>query len=263
MTRSQDNRLPGSPPPTVSIITVVLNGAANLCDCLDSVARQRGVALEHLVIDGGSTDGTLDILEARGGSLAYWSSGKDKGIADAMNRGVAAARGHWLLFIHADDYLIDSQTVLADCLGQVTTEDVAAFPVLFGTPPALVLLVPRKVGWWVNFKMRMCHQGMLTRRTTFETLDGYDLRYRVDMDYHFLLKAHRKGARISVHQSPTLSVMRAGGISSRLDWPSERRRFLEERAIHREMSTGLGLDLLYAAYWAIYLPYRRLRAALR
>lgn len=259
----RDHRDPHSSAPAVSVVTVVLNGARNLRDCLDSVANQRGVALEHVVVDGGSTDGTLDILEERGPAIAYWSSGKDRGIADAMNRGVSAARGEWLLFVHADDYLLDSPDLLADCLAQAAGEDIAAFPVLFGTPPELSELVPRKPGWWTNFKMRMCHQGMLTRRDAFLALGGYDLRYKVDMDYHLLLRAYRRGARIGVHGGPTLSVMRAGGVSSRLDWPSERRRFSEERAIHRELSPGLAMDLLYALYWAAYLPYRRTVAALR
>lgn len=259
----RDNRAADRPAPLVSVVTVVLNGAANLRGCLESVARQRGVSLEHIVIDGGSTDGTLQILEDCDSGLAYWSSGKDKGIADAMNKGAAAARGTWLLFVHADDYLLDSPTVLAECVRKISSEDVAAFPVLFGTPPALMPLVPRRVGPWLNFKMRMCHQGMLTRRTTFDALGGYDLRFKIDMDYHFLLRAYRSGAAISVHALPVLSVMRAGGISSRLDWPSERRRFGEERAIHRELSTGRVLDVLYAIYWSAYLPYRRVVSLLR
>lgn len=263
MTLIRDHRDLYSPPPSVSVVTAVLNGAQNLRDCLDSVARQVGVSIEHIVVDGGSTDGTLDILKSRDTPLAYWSSGKDRGIADAMNRGAAVARGDWLLFVHADDYLLEPPDVLAQCVARAEGDDIAAFPVLFGTPPDLSALLPSEPGWWLNFKMRMCHQGMLTRRDAFLRLGGYDLRYRVAMDYHLLLRAYRAGARISVHGDPVLSVMRAGGVSSRLDWPSERKRFAEERAIHRELSTGPGLGILYAMYWTFYLPYRRLLAAIR
>ena len=259
----RENRDPSAPAPLVSVITVVLNGASNIRDCIRSVANQEGVAIEHIVIDGGSTDGTLDVLNELDRHLAYWSSAKDRGIADAMNRGVAAARGTWLLFIHADDYLLDVPTALAECMRLVTDEDIAAFPVWFGTPPALTQLTPRKAGWWLNFKMRMCHQGMLTRRTTFLAEGMYDLRYKIDMDYHFLLRAYRHGRKIVAHASPALAVMRAGGISSRMDWPSERRRFLEEQAIHRELANGSLQRILYTMYWAAYLPFRRVVSAFR
>lgn len=246
--------------PLVSVITVVFNGAHHLQDCLDSVARQRGLAIEHIVIDGGSTDGTVGILEAWSHQLSFWVSEPDSGIADAMNKGIRKARGEWLVFLHADDFFTGSDDALKTCVAAAGGADVVAFPVYFGTPPNLEFRPPRGAGWRINLKMGMCHQGMLTRRRLFEEVGLYDTSYRIDMDYDFLMRAHRAGARFASFKTPALAVMRDTGISSRTDWPSIKWRFLEERRIHFAHATGPWQQFGYFIYWSLYLPYRRLVA---
>ena len=250
------------PVPDVSVVTVVFNGDQHLRDCLRSVASQKGVSVEHIVIDGGSTDGTLDLLGQWTDRLAFWVSEPDSGIADAMNKGIRKSRGNWILFLHADDYLPDESS-LAGAIERITVgTDAAAFPVLFGTPPNLRQVRPRPVGLFLNVKLGMCHQGVLIRRSLFLKLGEHDTSYRVAMDYDFLLRAHRKGATITTFTDPTLSVMRDTGISSRVDWPSLSKRFREERAIHFRHAPGIPHRIAYRIYWLLYLPYRRLRAAL-
>lgn len=251
------------PPPTVTVVTVVLNGARHLQDCLTSVSSQRGIVVEHVVIDGGSTDGCVGLLREWSDRLAFWSSEPDKGISDGMNKGIQRATGEWILFLHADDFLPeqDSLAKAVQCLDP--SMDAAAFPILFGTPPNLRLVRPRPVGLPINLKLGMSHQGILTRRELFLTNGLHDLSYRIAMDYDFYLRAHRRGAKLVSFPSPTLSVMRDTGISSRSDWPSLNKRFLEERSIHFRHATGRLHRLAYRAYWLVYLPYRRLRAAVR
>ena len=99
--------------PLISVITVVRNGAATLATTLASVHMQRQIDVEHLVIDGASTDGTIDIIKANESEQLRWISEPDHGIYDAMNKGISLARGEWLLFLGADDALAD-QMVLAD-----------------------------------------------------------------------------------------------------------------------------------------------------
>ena len=251
-----------APAPNVSVVTVVFNGNQHLRDCLESVASQTGALVEHIVIDGGSTDGTLRLLEQWTDRLAFWVSEPDSGIADAMNKGIRQAHGDWILFLHADDYLPDS-TSLGNAIGRIKIEtDVAAFPVLFGTPPQLKQVRPRSVGPVLNIKLGMCHQGILIRRDLFLRVGEHDTSHRVAMDYDFLLRAHRRGAMITTFAEPTLSVMRDTGISSRVDWPSLSKRFGEERAIHFRHAPGNAHRIAYGIYWALYLPYRRLRAAM-
>jgi len=91
--------------PKISVITVVRNGARTLESCIRSVVVQDYQNIEFIVIDGGSTDGTLDILKRYEGKMAFWSSESDKGIYDAMNEGTRRATGNWILFLGCDDTL--------------------------------------------------------------------------------------------------------------------------------------------------------------
>ena len=98
--------------PKISIITVVRNGAGTLESCIRSVVVQNYQNVEFIVMDGGSTDGTLDILKHYDGKIAFWSSEPDRGVYDAMNKGVRRATGDWILFLGCDDTLsADLQTV--------------------------------------------------------------------------------------------------------------------------------------------------------
>lgn len=250
-----------APVPAFSVITVVLNAAEHLQDCLRSVASQEGVALEHIVIDGGSTDGSLELLRHAEHRLAHLESGPDSGIADAMNKGVAKARGEWLLFLHADDFLAapDALAQASKALGD--DFDVAVFPILFGAPPATRRRDPRPVGWWFNFKMGMSHQGCLMRRRLFDGVGAYDCGYRLNMDYDLLMRAHRAGLEIRAFREPVLAVMRDSGISSRRDWPSLSQRLDEERKVHMAHAPRW-MRIPYRAYWALYKPYRRFASAL-
>lgn len=252
-----------TPAPAVTVVSVVLNGARHLRDCLQSVANQQGIAVEHVVIDGGSTDGSVGLLEQWSDRLAFWSSEPDTGIAAAMNKGLRQAHGEWVVFLHADDYFPDSNA-LATAVAQVDRQvDAAAFPVFFGTPPNLKLVKPRPVGAMFNLKLGMCHQGMLTRRQLFARVGDHDTSFQIAMDYEFFLRAHRNGARLVTYRTPTLAVMRDTGVSSRVDWPSLKKRFREDRSIHFRHARGPMQRLAYRFYWLLYLPYRRLRAVLR
>ena len=99
--------------PTFSIITVTFNCAPVLAGCMDSVLRQTWKDFEYIVIDGGSTDGTLDIIRARADRLAHWRSEPDRGIYDAINKAIDVARGRWIYVLGADDRLRDSLHLVA------------------------------------------------------------------------------------------------------------------------------------------------------
>ena len=98
---------------TVSIITVVRNGATTFEKTLASVADHTCPGVEYVVIDGGSTDGTLDIIKRHGNTVTHWISEPDQGIFDAMNKGVRLARGKWILFLGCDDEIaVDLAAIL-------------------------------------------------------------------------------------------------------------------------------------------------------
>ena len=250
----------GGPAPLISIVTAVRNARATVGDTIASVRDQTFRHREHIVVDGASTDGTLDIIRAHGAALAGWSSEPDAGIADAMNKGLARARGRYVLFLHADDYLTDPDALARAAPALASGADIYAFDILFEGAAGTVRRRPRGRSWRLMFKTQFWHQGTLCRRDLFERIGGFDRRYAIAMDYEFFLRAVRLGA--SVERVPeVLAVMRDTGISSRRDWPTLRRRFAEERAIHRQHCPGPAMALAYRAYWALYWPYRRVRAA--
>jgi glycosyltransferase involved in cell wall biosynthesis len=104
----------GADAPILTIITVVRNGAATLEACIQSVIAHNAPRVEYVVIDGGSTDGTVDLLLRYHDQIAFWSSEPDAGIYDAMNKGVRRATGDWILFLGSDDTLaIDLAAILS------------------------------------------------------------------------------------------------------------------------------------------------------
>ena len=90
--------------PLVSIVTVVYNGEAFLERTIKSVLAQNWPNIEYVIVDGGSTDGTLKIIKKYEDRIAYWNSAKDKGIYDAMNKGISLCTGEWVGLINADDW---------------------------------------------------------------------------------------------------------------------------------------------------------------
>lgn len=249
--------------PEVSIITATYNAGASIERCLWSVANQIGVACEHIIIDGGSSDGTVEILRKHASDLAYWCSEADSGIADAMNKGLKHATGEWVAFIHADDCLASSNA-LAQALVSIPVDvDMAVFPVLFGEGAGRRLLRPRPIGFLTRFKMGMCHQGMLVRRELFQHMGGFDTDFSICMDYEHLAKVLQGGARVFTADAPILSCVSDGGISSRMDWSSLRNRFLEEKRITEKYAGSTLMKGVLRVYWLLYLPYRRLRARVR
>lgn len=167
--------------PRITIVTVVRNGAATLERCLQSVAVQRYPALEHLVVDGASTDGTLALLREAGPPVR-WISEPDQGVYDAMNKAVRLATGDFIVFLGADDAL------LAD-LASVAPRLVDAGTIYYGD------------AYWTSghrlydgpfdaFKLarrNICHQAMFFPRRVFER-HAFDLRYRLQADWELNMR---------------------------------------------------------------------------
>ncbi|HLY96654.1 MAG TPA: glycosyltransferase family 2 protein, partial [Sideroxyarcus sp.] len=99
---SRKQPLPGKP--LITVITVVFNGVATLEHTIRSVIEQTYANVEYIVIDGGSTDGTVDILRKYDADIDYWVSGRDAGIYDAMNKGIALAGGDYIGMLNSDDF---------------------------------------------------------------------------------------------------------------------------------------------------------------
>ncbi|MBQ0725063.1 MAG: glycosyltransferase, partial [Cycloclasticus sp.] len=92
----------------ISVITVCFNAAEYIEETIQSVVEQKGVEFEYIIVDGLSTDGTVDIIKRYQASIDQWVSETDGGIAEAMNKGIGLATGDYLIFLHADDYFINT-----------------------------------------------------------------------------------------------------------------------------------------------------------
>ncbi len=215
--------------PSISVIVVCKNPGPRLPVALASVWSQRGAAVELIVVDGSSTDGTCAWLEAQRAQIATLISEPDRGVYDAMNKGVAAARGDWVLFLGADDRLA-GDGVLAEAatwLNQ-TESGVAGGEAAFADGRVYRFCrednpVAR------NF---IHHQSAFYRRSLFAAHGEFDAELAVMGDYDFNARLHARGVRF---QSFPLRVATCGtgGLSDRGGW----RGYREEITVrHRYFS---------------------------
>ena len=165
--------------PLVSVITVVLNGAGTLERTLRSVLDQGFEDLDYVIIDGGSTDGSLDIIRKYESRIGYWRSEPDNGLYDAMNKGVRAARGRWILFLGADDELVAK---LADIAPLLVDEQTVYYGDVY-MPRQRLTYDGAFSAYKIMFK-NICQQAIFYPRRVFESRH-FDTRYRLWADHAF------------------------------------------------------------------------------
>jgi glycosyltransferase len=196
------------------VITVVRNAVRTIDETLTSVATQTARDLEHIVVDGGSSDGTLGLVRARGGVRLV--SGHDHGIYDAMNRGVALARGRWINFLNADDTYAHPRVLERVLAAEVEHPGVEVFfgdIDLMDAAGRLVRPVRHAGALRLDVDNPVNHQATFMTRAAFVRLGGFDDTYALAGDYDLLLRARSAG--VSLHHLPdVLARMRVGGRSA-------------------------------------------------
>lgn len=242
----------------ISVISANFNGAAHLASCIDSVARQANIDCEHIIIDGGSSDGSVAILKNAEDKLAYWCSEPDAGIADAMNKGISKASGEWLLFLHADDELLD-ENVLSKAMDILSTSNarIIGFPILYGSANNRKEIRPRGANLWLTLKTGLLHQGTFIHHSVFDDIGLYDTGFRVAMDYDFFLRSWRMNIPTATCREPIVSWMRDNGISSLRNWPELQKRLDEEQRVQSKYFRNPLQRSLYWLYWTVYRIYKK------
>ena len=199
--------------PLVSVVTAIFNGHPYVQGCLESVLQQDYPNIEHIVIDGGSTDDTLDVLRRYDGRLAFWKSEPDHGVYDAWNKGLRETHGEWVCFLGVDDEFLPGAVSAYMALAAKNPEaEYLSSRVKWAHPSGYV----RTIGnpWtWTRFRKVMCtaHVGSMHRRSLLERLGNYDTSYSSAADYELLLRA-RSQLKAAFMPTPTV-IMRAGGVS--------------------------------------------------
>lgn len=209
--------------PVVTVVTVVFNAVKggrrdDLVRCLESVQSQTGVAVEHLLVDGGSADGTLDVL--RGFCPASHPirlfSAPDGGIYEAMNRGIALADGKYVIFLNSDDFYCDPCGLAASVAAlEKSGADFSYAPARVVDEAGNDVAHPfcEASPYQVFEGMTLCHQTILTRRATLVALGGFDARYRSAADYDLLFRMVFEACR-ACRVNVRFVTFRTGGFSA-------------------------------------------------
>jgi len=235
-TRTSSDKLP-----LVSIVVAVRNGARQLQRCIDSVEAQSDPSRELIVIDGGSTDGTVALLKANTAVIDYWESAHDRGIYHAWNKALAHARGEWICFLGADDFLWQSDTI--EHWRPHLEQAMPAHRFVYGSLAVvswhgeMISLIDQP---WAEAQhrffsaMSVPHPGALHHRSLFDEHGPFDESFRIAADYDLLLRAFRERPPLYV-PGMIQAGWQEGGITTQLSAGltivSERRRALVKNGV--------------------------------
>ena len=207
--------------PLVTVITVVFNGAQTLEHTILSVIQQSYSNVEYIIVDGGSTDATLDILRKHEGNIDYWGSAKDAGIYDAMNKGISLARGDYIGMLNADDYFADP-SALKKIMNRFRESQVdAVFSYLDIIDPDNLGKALRKyrISSYSKNMLRIGvmppHPTFYCKKSCYEKAGGYRTDYRIAADFEMLTRLLVKQHITSSFLKEITVLMRSGGLSSR------------------------------------------------
>jgi len=242
--------------PFLSIVTASLNNADSLSKTIDSIQKQSFLDIEHIVIDGGSTDATLEILQNTNTIYNFlWRSEADNGIADAMNKGVKLSRGKYILFLHADDYLLGRHSIeTATSYLRDECYDIYSAPVLLEyVDGRRVLRKPYPVLFWYHFKTPFCHQGALVHRRVFDKVGLFYNEFSIAMDYDFFYRALKENPRI-LYQKEPLAIMGAYGVGTRRG--TVIKRIEEEYKVQYLNETSRFWKMMQFLYHAVHRSYK-------
>ena len=199
--------------PLVSIITVCLNSERHLERTIWSVLGQTYRKIEYIIVDGGSTDGTLDIIRKYENRISRWLSEPDQGLYDAMNKGVALAAGELVGIINSDDWYAPqaAKNVVSAYLNDPEAGVFFGDLELVDETGGYRQVVPGRPEDIGSLRWRVVHPATFVRRDLYRTRQ-YDLRFAVSADFDFLWKLHRAGVRF--HYCPeVLASVSTGGKS--------------------------------------------------
>lgn len=250
----------------ITIVTTVRNNVAMIRTALESVLRQRhdGCELEHIVVDGGSSDGTVDVIrdfadripddKRHSGAFAFkWISEKDRGMYDGVNKGIKMATGDVVGILNADDYL-DGENVVARIANEFAR--LANMECLYGNVRFVnaagktirVCFARFWRPWMLQWGYMPPHPAIFIRRGCFEKWGLYEpdqREYRIAADYELLIRFFRVNRMRSRYMPVCTTVMRTGGVSTK---NVEARKKLNEEIIKGNRSNG------YFCYWPMLIP---------
>lgn len=225
----------------ISVITATLNSREWLQRCIDSVLAQQNVSVQHVLIDGGSTDGTIDVLRSQTDPRVHVLLGRDSGVYEAWNKGVRAATGEWILFLGSDDFVL-GPTVFEfamTCVSDKTSQPVFAYGnVLKGNVDGSG--IPERYGYWDpaapcwSWPTRSYppHPSTFHSRKLFEMGAAYDESYRYSADAKFFFQKSQSAEIL--HLDLDVVWFSRGGLTNRKG--NHLARWLESNRLRQELA---------------------------
>ncbi|HPI30850.1 MAG TPA: glycosyltransferase family 2 protein [Bacteroidales bacterium] len=217
--------------PKISVITINRNDAEGLRKTIKSVVSQTFSDFEYIVIDGASTDGSVDVIKKDADRITYWVSEPDSGIYNAMNKGIGKAKGAYCLFLNSGDYLYQD-TVLENVVNSSPTEDIVFGNILidYGNHKEPVIYND-KITLKLLFQDSLPHPSAFIKKRLFDEFGFYDESFQLAGDYEFFLRALVLRKCSYKHVDTSISVFNTLGISRNRDFLDinlkERRRAQE------------------------------------
>ncbi len=239
--------------PKISIITVVYNGHSLIERTINSVIAQSYMNIEYIIIDGGSSDGTLEIAERYQSKIAVILSGKDNGIYDAMNKGLKIASGEYVLFLNAGDELFADQ--ILENIFALGAADVYYGNTAVVSENGRILgdrrLSPPELLTWKSLQYGMCvsHQSFIAKRSLCQS---YDLNYSISADIDWVIEVLKK-SKVIINTHSYISRFLEGGASNK-----RMKKALRERFSIMIKHYGFIYTVLNHAYILLRYPFHRL-----
>ena len=214
--------------PVISIITIVYNGIETLQKTIDSIASQSYSKVEYIIVDGASNDGTVDLIKSNETSVSKWITEPDKGLYDAMNKGLKIATGDFVWFINSGDEVYDASTI-----ERMVSGFEEQWPDVIYGDTVMIDVMGREIGErrlqpplqlsWKDFRngMLVSHQSILVS-TKIAKL--YNTKYRFSADFEWCLQA-LKDAGVIHNTNQTLSRFLDGGLTKQNIVPGLKERF--------------------------------------
>ena len=201
----------------LSVITVVFNGEKYIASAVDSVVSYESDSVEYIIVDGASTDRTLEIIKSYGSSIAYVSSEPDLGIYDAMNKGIKLANGKYIAFLNSDDfYMPGALSKVVDVLLKSAPDFLYADMEMIDED-----YVTKRYWRAGEFKVNKLsklwippHPTTVVTKNLMVNVGGFDLRYKLAADYDALLRILVRAEKV-VYLDSVITKMRLGGVSNK------------------------------------------------
>jgi glycosyltransferase involved in cell wall biosynthesis len=224
--------------PLVSIITIVYNAKKTLEQTILSVINQSYKNIEYIIIDGGSTDGSIDIIKQYENKITYWVSEKDNGISDAFNKGILQCKGEIVGILNADDWY---EKNAVETIIKKYTDDTSVYCAdlnLIDNSDFPFKKMKSKI-WFLDYGMHIMHPSTFVKKSCYDNYGLFDIHLKFAMDYDLLLRLKNNGCKFSYIPNVIVN-MRIEGVSSNV-----RKNFKEELKVKRRHVKGLKLVLAF------------------